>query len=47
MLFTTLAREVDLLLTFTKTVFVGLCGFVAALMAGDAVFVFWPLFILG
>jgi hypothetical protein len=46
-LFTPFTGKADLFLTFTKAIFVRLGCFIRALMTGNAVFIFWALFIFG
>ena len=46
-LFATFTCQTDLFLTLTKAVFIRLGCFNRALMTGNAVFIFWALFIFG
>jgi hypothetical protein len=46
-LITPFTCQTDLFLTFTKAVFVRLGCFIRALMTGNAMFIFWALFIFG
>jgi hypothetical protein len=46
MLFATFPCQMNLFLAFTETIFVVIGRFTRTLMAGNAVFVFWTLFIL-
>jgi hypothetical protein len=46
-LFTPFTGKADLFLTFTKAGFVRFVCFIRALMTGNAVFIFWALFIFG